>query len=451
MNKTLRKIASFTFRWGIAIVGIWWVVANMSIADHAIVLDQDGRPQKVIVEEQVAAERYRISEGAVSREVSEHDLINAPDRATVKLASGKDVFLRGMDLGGDRADAVEKLLVSETDKGSATWIVPSALAEPFNVRVPHPKVEIGLRRMVSQANPWLLIFSVAIFPITIVVTSIRWRHLLAALDINLTLAKTLALNWVGLFYNTFIPMGSTGGDLLKAYYAAKHTPHKTRAVMSVLVDRIVGLLVLIILGGVIAGTYYLMSPNKMDPAVRACRNVSLAALLIMGGMVAFLMVAFSPRLRSITRFEKVLAKLPMQKHVQSAVEVMAIYRQRPGLVLWSMAVTVPVHVTVIISAMLAGKAFGLPLSSGYYFIVVPVTVLVGAIPISPQGAGVMEFFAINLTARQGATVSQAFALTMSIRVVQIFWNLVGGLFVAAGHYREPHESVVSEREESPVS
>ena len=451
MNKTVRKIASFTVRYGIAVVGIWWVVANMSIADHAIVLDQNGQPQKVIVEQQVAEGSYRISESDRSREISERDMINAPDRAKVKLASGHELYLRGMDLAGDRPDAVVKLLVSDTATGSARWISPLELSEPFHVRVPLPKVEIGLRRMTRDADPWLLMLSVAIFPITILVTSIRWRRLLAALDIHLPLTKTLALNWVGLFYNTFIPMGSTGGDLLKAYYAAKHTPHKTRAVMSVLVDRIVGLLVLIILGGTIAGIYYLTSPNKMDPAVRACRSVSLTAILIMGGIVGFLMVGFSARLRSITRFEKLLAKLPMQKHVQSAVEVMAIYRQQPRLVLWSMLVTVPVHVTVIISAMLAGKAFGLPLSSGYYFIVVPVTVLVGAIPISPQGAGVMEFFAINLTARQGATVSQAFALTMSIRVVQIFWNLVGGLFVMAGHYREPHEAIVVEREDSSVT
>jgi hypothetical protein len=99
-----------------------------------------------------------------------------------------------------------------------------------------------------------------------------------------------------------------------------------------------------------------------------------------------------------------------------------------------------VHITVVISAMLAGKALGLPLSAGYYFVVVPVVVLVAAIPISPQGAGVMEVFAVALTARQGASVSQAFALTMSIRAVQIFWNLTGGIFVMRGDYHAPSAS-----------
>ena len=43
------------------------------------------------------------------------------------------------------------------------------------------------------------------------------------------------------FFNAFL-LGSTGGDLLKAYYAARETHHKkTEAVVTVFVDRIIGL------------------------------------------------------------------------------------------------------------------------------------------------------------------------------------------------------------------
>jgi hypothetical protein len=113
-------------------------------------------------------------------------------------------------------------------------------------------------------------------------------------------------------------------------------------------------------------------------------------------------------------------------------------------VVWAITVTFPVHATVVVSATFAGLAFGLPLPPPYYWVVVPVVVLAGAIPISPQGAGVMEFFAILLTRRQGATVSQAFALTMSIRLVQILWNLVGGIFVFRGGYHAPTEREAEE-------
>jgi hypothetical protein len=89
--------------------------------------------------------------------------------------------------------------------------------------------------------------------------------------------------------------------------------------------------------------------------------------------------------------------------------------------------------------MLAGMALDLPLTGRYYWVVVPVVVLVGAIPISPQGAGVMEFFAILLTRSQNCSVSRAFALTMSIRLVQMLWNLAGGIFVLRGGYHAPTE------------
>ena len=53
--------------------------------------------------------------------------------------------------------------------------------------------------------------------------------------------------------------------------------------------------------------------------------------------------------------------------------------------LGAMLLSFPVHVTTIFSAYLAGEAFGLPLHPMYYWVVVPVIALVGAIPISPQG------------------------------------------------------------------
>src|SRR6185295_15940545 len=106
--------------------------------------------------------------------------------------------------------------------------------------------------------------------------------------------------------------------------------------------------------------------------------------------------------------EFLLKKLPMQKQVAGAVHVIYTYRNRAGLALGMVALSLPVHITTVISAILAGKAFGLPMSPAYYFVCVPVIVLAGAIPISPQGFGVMEYFAIALTRQHGVSVSQAF-------------------------------------------
>ncbi len=201
--------------------------------------------------------------------------------------------------------------------------------------------------------------------------------------------------------------------------------------MSVLVDRVIGLMALIILGGGAAATQW---------HVPQCRHIAIVSAIIIGGVIVGLTVFYQPTLHKLFGLDWILSRLPMQKQVRNAVQVMEIYRRRPGLVLVSLLVTFPVHITVILSAMFAGMAFNLPLPASYYWAIVPVIVLVGSLPISPQGAGVMEYFAILLLSRQGGTVSQAFALTMSIRMVQILWNLTGGIFVFRGGYHQPTEA-----------
>lgn len=449
MRHPLLKPLKFVIRWGIAVGGIWWVVANMTIADHMLVLAGDNRPvqMQVLAVNDGADAVYTVLDPATrrAREVTREESVSRPDRKQVTISEGgktRDAELLGADFAdeGEQGGAPElrRLLVADSPTAPGRWISPSDVVGGYHLKVPNPRVEIGIANMVRRANPWLLALSVSVFPITILVTSIRWKELMRAVEIDIPLTRAFSLNMVGLFYNTFIPAGSTGGDVLKAYYASRHTEHKVRAVMSVVVDRIIGLVVLIILGGIMSLVFYLRA-DKTDPAGRACMQVAMASGMILVAMAAGLVVFANPRLRRASGLDFVLSRLPMQKQVGHALETMAIYRQRPGLVLWAMVITVPVHLTVMVAAMIAGKAFGLPLSTGYYFVVVPVTVLVGAIPISPQGAGVMEYFAIKLTARQGATVAQAFALTMSIRLQQIFWNLIGGIFVATGHYRPQHK------------
>jgi uncharacterized protein (TIRG00374 family) len=285
--------------------------------------------------------------------------------------------------------------------------------------------------MMRQADITYVLAALAIFPLTILITSVRWHELLKAVDIRLTVGRTFVLNMVGLFYNTIMPTGSTGGDVFKAYYVAKQTHHRTRAVMSVLVDRIIGLLALIILGGAMAG---------LQSQIPRCRQVAIASAAILVLFAVSMVVFYSPLLRRITGLNFILRLLPMQKQVQSALETMHMYGRRPVLATAALLVSFPVHIIVILAAQLCGIAFGLHINPFYYWMAVPVIVLSSAIPISPQGAGVMEYFAIKLLEPQGVTVAQAFALTMSIRLTQIFWNLTGGIFVLRGGFHAPTQS-----------
>ncbi len=438
MSPAAKSWLKQTLRWGIAIGGIWYVVSNLTLRDQVLaVLDtKTNLPVRVALKHQANedAETFDVIDPHTHEvvPVARANVVNAPDTKTVNVDLGKgprSVQLLGMDLSGDlnKNPVATRLLVLDPATGNGQWIPPGKVPGGHQVRVPRPRVDVGLIRMVRDADQSLLWAAVFIIPLIQLIVAYRWNELLKALDIRLGQGRTLTLTLVGLFYNTFMP-GSTGGDVLKAYYVAKHTPHRTRAVMSVIIDRVIGLLALVIMGGTLAA----FQTDNID-----CQRVAIGSGIVIFSVIVGLLIFFTPALRRLVGLDFLLSRLPMQKQVQNALQTVEILGKHPLLVLWALIVTFPVHATVVLSATFAGKAFGLPLSPGYYWVVVPVVVLVGAIPISPQGAGVMEFFAIHLTAKQGATVGQAFALTMSIRLVQLVWNLLAGIVVLRGGYHTP--------------
>lgn len=449
MNKHAKKWLKFVIRWGIAVIGIAYVLSQISLQDEVKILDSSTQlpiqvhvlntPSEtdasfVIVDPDHPHQTLTVDRSQLWTDPDVKNItIRTPDGGTetVKLLALQPRI--SLQTGTPPAH----LLYKDPQTGHGVIINPDQLVSEHLIQVPTPLVEIGLFRRLREANGMLLALAMAIFPLTYIITSIRWWRLLAALDIHVTLARTFAINMVGAFYNSFMP-GSTGGDLLKAYYVAKQTPHRTRAIMSVLVDRVLGLLSLILLGGVMATVQYLVADASQEAIAQSCLKVALLCAGMLGGTGVALFLAYHPFTRKWMGIGFLISKLPMQQQVHRVIEVMGIYRRRPVLVLGAIIGTLPVHITVVFSAMMAGLAFDLPLHKAYYFVAVPVIVLVGAIPLSPQGLGVMEYFAIKLTERHGVSVAQALILTMAIRMIQLLWNLSGGIFVFRGGYHAPN-------------
>lgn len=471
MNPAAKKWIKTILRWGIAIAGVSYIVANISLHNRVMIADPDhGRPMPVRLAQQADEDDQQfliVNPAGGTHTVGRDELIvkSELDRAVIQDAAGtRRVEVLGLKVIPGTPQSSWPLVVGQPRNifmrflgrthGDKAQIIPiTSVVGDYSVRVPYPLIERGLAEMTLTAfdrHPYYLLIAVFIFPVVFVIVSYRWRELMLALDIVVRMRRTFALTMVGAFYNTFLP-GSTGGDLLKAYYASKQTPHRTRAVLSVIIDRIIGLLALVVLGGC-AATYQYLTSNVMDAATEQCGRVALGSAIIIGATLLGLLVFYNRSLRRAVGLDLLLRKLPMQEQVHKAVYAMELYRQRPWLALWAVVITLPVHATVVISATFAGMAFELPLDWRYYWVVVPVVVLSGAIPISPQGAGVMEFFAWILTRREGCTMAHVLALTMSIRLVQILWNLTGVVFVLRGGYHAPSKSQQQELEsDAPVA
>ncbi|MEM7807686.1 MAG: lysylphosphatidylglycerol synthase transmembrane domain-containing protein [Planctomycetota bacterium] len=473
-----RSWLAFIARWTIAIVGIAWVLSQLTIRDRVYVLQGEGdeiavydlaveEPFDPAVDDEVVVASYETGE---PKRVSVDRLLNGPDAKGVDLVSGS-FELAAMrltkDASGDEYATTIYYFTPESGDGYRVVEHDASQGFRYTPQPPQPLVRTGLANMVRGADPSLLVAAIAVFPATLIFTGLRWWRLMSPLGIEMPLRKAFVLNMVGLFYNSFM-LGSTGGDFVKAFYAGRYARpgYKAAAWMSVFVDRLIGLLVLVAIGGTAATIQYAMTDDKSSPVAVACVRVATVAVVMMIATVVVGIILSSAPTRQVIRTRTGLGrvldkaapryedlpdevsdrlsdriKLKARDGLDALYTVAEAYRSQPMRVVESSLLTVPVHGAVIISAMLAGVALGLPIPWPYYFVCVPVIVLSASMPVSPQGAGVMEFFAVILTKPQGATVAQAFALALCIRVVQILWNLTGGIFVLRGGFgkRQEHE------------
>src|SRR5260221_6107942 len=138
-----------------------------------------------------------------------------------------------------------------------------------------------------NANATWLLLGFAMYGVVELVAGWRWQLLLRVQGIELGWFRLFSLLVIGVFFNFFIP-GGTGGDVVKIFYLLKETPGKrTAALLSVLVDRLVGLIALTVFAAVLiaANWPWLMSSTHVAKYVWP-------ALIILGGSFVGLLVSY---------------------------------------------------------------------------------------------------------------------------------------------------------------
>jgi uncharacterized protein (TIRG00374 family) len=241
-----------------------------------------------------------------------------------------------------------------------------------------------------------------------------------------SLSNAFRLSMVGCFFNYCMP-GSTGGDLVKAYYAAKGAAHRPDAVMTVIIDRVVGLLGLIVLAG-IAGCFV------DDPRVS---QVITLVWIMMAVVVVISAFYFSRNLRQWTGLDHLLGKVLKPGTIVGKIEQAAsAYANHKGVVTVSIAMSLVVHMLIAVSGAMAGYALGIETPLTLMLAVIPILILVAAVPISYQGFGFMEVLAIRLLATPGmANANQIVVMLLLIRLFQVFYSLWGSVYVLRGDIR----------------
>ncbi len=276
----------------------------------------------------------------------------------------------------------------------------------------------GMPRVFRELDPRGLAIALGLFFCAIATVVTRWWRLLAIADCGTTWFNALRLTFLGLFFNIVFP-GLTGGDVVKAVLVVRENPsRRADALMSVIVDRLIGLLALALLAGVM-----LLFLGDEFAQLRVPVAVFLGVGIV-GGIV------YSHNgLRRRVGFDRILARLPMGERVRKLDEAFLVYSRRPGELALAAGLSIVNHLCFASAVFALGRAFGDVQPFSNYLAIVPVANIVSSIPIAPGGWGVGEAMYRSLFLLVGADPTVGVAVSITQRLCVMVVGLLGGSFL----------------------
>ncbi len=271
--------------------------------------------------------------------------------------------------------------------------------------------------------PYLIITFIGLF-FSAFFCTIRWGCLLEAQDVNIKFNTQFSLYMIGQFFSAFM-LGSTGGDVIKAYYVSTEAKHKrAEVVATVIVDRIVGIIALIILLTILTTLrikFFLSTPETKMVIVF---NAALLITVTIGLLIIFKHNLFEKwslfrKLEESTSFGKVISKVYNAMH---------LCFNKPGIMPKVLLLSLLNHLSLAVWGYYIAMALGI---SNNFIEILTVVILmntVASIPITPSGLGTRESAAIFLMGAVGVSAATAVTFSLLCYVAILTISLIGGIF-----------------------
>ena len=229
--------------------------------------------------------------------------------------------------------------------------------------------------------------------------------------------------FVSTFVGTFLP-ASVGGDAVRAYALAKEGVDAPASVASVLMDRMLGVLSLLVMA--VVGLLFARQMAH-DPLVLTALAVT---ALVCAATAA---VVFSQRADAAV--QRIAGWLPWEKARGLAARLLSavqIYADRHGDLANVLAGSIGVQFLRIVQAYFLGLALGINQPLTTYVAFIPLILLVMLLPVTINGLGTSQLAFVWAFAQAGVPGAQAFPLSLLFVALGVVGNLPGSVLCATG-------------------
>ena len=280
----------------------------------------------------------------------------------------------------------------------------------------------------DQPKNWtLLAAALGLSFVAVCATFFRWYLLVQAIGLPFQLKDAFRLGFLGYLLN-FISLGSVGGDVFKAAFIAREQPgRRTQAIATVIVDRMMGTYSLLLLAtsGILLTELHHEVSGNFQLVCRATLAATLAGTVII--VMLFAPGATHPWFLAICRSIPKAGQL-----IINMTEAVRMYRHRLGTLAITCLLSLGTH--ALFTLTIYSIAVGLPgdqPSLARHFVIVPIGMAAGGLPLPLGGLGAFEYV-IDFLYRKVSGSTQGLVVALGYRLITVVIAAIGaGVYIAS--------------------
>jgi len=244
----------------------------------------------------------------------------------------------------------------------------------------------------QEKNLWWIVAAMVSITLAFAISYVRWHRLANAIDLDLKLSQALRLGFIGAFFNV-IAFGVVGGDSLRAFYAARERKDRIpEAILSVFIDRAIGLMVMFGFAGLAWQLNRFMSSGGAETseqlAIASICNT--AGLLSICGVVILSLFLLFPGISKWSLFGYFERIPKVGGLIRQGIEAATLYSQRKSAIAFSICCSVATNLLFALTIWMVaqGVCDDAPAAVSHG-VIAPISMVANSIPL-PGGVGGME-------------------------------------------------------------
>lgn len=266
---------------------------------------------------------------------------------------------------------------------------------------------------VQNGNLLMGVIAVLFIDAALLVGAWRWGRLLQVANVSIPTRDTVRIYVVTSFANAFLPT-SIGGDVARPWMVSRRGPMLTRAIATVLIERLVALVALLAL----AWVGFVLEPTSVSTGARS-------ALLVasLGLAIAVAVIGLRPRL--VAGLVRTITPARFSASLNELSGVARNLRRSRANVAAVLLMSVAFQALVTMQLVFLGRMIGVNLSFALAAVALALVTLAMLLPVSIGGFGVREGSYVVILAGGGISHTDAVLISL-LSVVALFFATLPG-------------------------